>query len=246
MAANGIGAANTLRGYRDLVHGMCLFYVWKAYKANGASTDRNAGTALEGWNKSDGQHKGDRNPPAGVPVWFGAKPSSSAGDVVISLGNGMVVATDYPVYGVVGVCTIQQRQDQIGRPYLGWTETILGAPIEYHYGAPASQGNATPISNDTSEEDNMRIIYSQHLDREFLIGDGGITHLIGGASAALNAMGVVGNRHVNQLGKDDFRKVVEAYGLSYEKTRLLEQGARLLLDGSVVDAGRVPWGDRWA
>jgi hypothetical protein len=101
-------------------------------------------------------------------------------------------------------------------------------------------------ATDTSEEDDMRIIYSQHLDREFLIGDGGITHLTGGASKALNAIGISGNRFINQLGKDDFRMAVEAHGLSYEQTRLLPVGKRLLDDGRVLDAGNVPWGPRWA
>lgn len=141
MGANGIAAANTLRGFTGIRHGMCLYYVWQAYKAHGASADRSYGTALAGWFGSPGKHEGDRNPPAGVPVWFGAKPGNDAGDVVISLGDGRVVATDYPVYGVVGVCTIDERQRQIGRPYLGWTETILGAAIDYAGGgAPANLG----------------------------------------------------------------------------------------------------------
>lgn len=109
---------------------------------------------------------------------------------------------------------------------------------------PASASNGAAATQ--SEEDDMRIIYSQHLDREYLIGDGGITHLVGGASKALNAIGIPGNRHINQLGKDDFRMAVEAHGLSYEQTRLLGAGARLLVDGRVIDAGRAPWGDRWA
>lgn len=130
MAVNGSAAANWLRSQKRLAHfGACLHYVWQAYKAQGASTGHSARTALQAWNLSDGKHHGDRNPPAGVPVWFGAKPSSAAGDVVISLGGGKVVCTDYPTYGRVGVCTIAQRQAQIGRPYLGWTERIFDQPI---------------------------------------------------------------------------------------------------------------------
>lgn len=141
MGVNGVAAANRLRGFTNLQHGMCLFYVWQAYKAEGAQANGTYPTALAGWHGSPGKHEGDRNPPAGVPVWFGAKSSSSAGDVVISLGDGRVVATDYPRYGVVGVCTIQERQDQIGRPYLGWTETILGAAIDFAGGGqPANVG----------------------------------------------------------------------------------------------------------
>lgn len=138
MAVNGVAAANTLYSYSGIKYGMCLYYVWQAYKANGASTGRQAGTAYEGWQKSDGKHPGDRNPPAGVPVWFGPKASSSAGDVVISLGGGKVVATDWPSNGHTGICTIDQRQAQIGRPYLGWSERIFDVAIDFNGAGSAS------------------------------------------------------------------------------------------------------------
>jgi len=141
------------------------------------------------------------------------------------------------------------RRARQGLPYsqtLDFEDAIGGE-------APAS---ATPGTTPTqSEEDDMRIIYSQHLDREFLIGDGGITRLVGGASAAYNAIGVPGNRFTNQLGKNDFRMVVEGLGLSYERTRLLKPGERLEKDTrtnvvenavAVLDAGNVPWGPDWA
>lgn len=131
MGVNGVAAAQTLLGFRGIQHGMCLYYVWLAYKAHGARADGTWPTAYAAWKDTPGKHEGDRNPPAGVPVWFGPKASSSAGDVVISLGGGRVAATDYPSYGVVGTCTIDERQAQIGRPYLGWTETILGAAIDF-------------------------------------------------------------------------------------------------------------------
>lgn len=141
MGVNGIAAAQTLLGFRNIQHGMCLHYVWQAYKAHGARADGTWPTAYSAWIDTPGKHEGDRNPPAGVPVWFGPKASSSAGDVVISLGNGRVAATDYPNYGVVGSCTIDERQRQIGRPYLGWTETILGAAIDFAGGGePANVG----------------------------------------------------------------------------------------------------------
>jgi len=138
MAVNGVAAANTLYSYSGIKVGMCLYYVWQAYKANGASTGMQAGTAYEGWQKSQGKHPGDRNPPAGVPVWFGPKASSSAGDVVISMGGGKVVATDWPSAGHTGICTIDQRQAQIGRPYLGWSERIFDVAIDYSGGSSSS------------------------------------------------------------------------------------------------------------
>lgn len=146
MAVDGVAAANTLYSYSGIKNGLCLYYVWQAYKANGASTDRNAGTAYIGWQISEGKHEGDRNPPAGVPVWFGPRPGSDAGDVVISMGGGKVVATEWPSSGHTGICTIDQRQAQIGRPYLGWTETILGVPINYSGGSAASAAVANQMA----------------------------------------------------------------------------------------------------
>lgn len=139
MGVDGRAAAQTLLGFRNIKHGMCLHYVWQAYKAHGATAKGTWPTAYSAWFDTPGKHEGDRNPPAGVPVWFGPKASSSAGDVVISLGGGRVAATDYPAYGQVGTCTIDERQRQIGRPYLGWTETILGARIDFA-GEPANVG----------------------------------------------------------------------------------------------------------
>ena len=152
MSVDGRAAARALLANGPIRGGYCLYYVWLAYKAVGARTGRSAGTALQGWNESDGNHPGDRNPPAGVPVWFGAKPGSDAGDVVISLGEGRVAATDWPRYGVVGSCTIDERQRQIGRPYLGWSERIFDQAIDYpRPAAPASGDPATPIPKEWDE-----------------------------------------------------------------------------------------------
>lgn len=126
---DGIAAARTLLGFTNLTPGMCLHYVWQAYKAHGARANGSWPTAYAAWLDTPGKHEGDRNPPPGVPVWFGPRAGSAAGDVVISLGGGRVACTDYPTWGRVGTCTIDERQRQISRPYLGWTETILGATI---------------------------------------------------------------------------------------------------------------------
>jgi len=158
---NGVAAAAWLRAQGALAHhSACLHYVWQAYKAQGASTARSAYDALEAWNKTEGRHPGDRNPPAGVPVWFGAKPGSAAGDVVISLGDGLVVATDYPRFGVVGVCTIAERQAQIGRPYLGWSEAIFDQPIAFTAPGAAASGASTapPTTSEEEDEDMIHII----------------------------------------------------------------------------------------
>lgn len=141
MGVNGVAAAQTLLSYRNIRHGYCLYYVWQAYDAHGADTRLSAGTATEAWNLSQGKHPGDRNPPAGVPVFWGPKAGSAAGDVVISLGGGRVACTDYPNYGQVGIATIDQRERQIGRPYLGWAERIFDVQIDFDgsSGAPVNE-----------------------------------------------------------------------------------------------------------
>jgi hypothetical protein len=125
---DGAAAAQTLLDFRTCIPGWCLSYVWDAYATHGAWSNESYPTAYSAWLGSSGQHPGDWNPPKGVPVYFGPKESSSAGDVVISLGGGMCVATDYPYGGVINVCSLQDRQRQINRPYLGWADNIIGNP----------------------------------------------------------------------------------------------------------------------
>jgi len=113
--------------------GMCLKTVYEAYGSRpsiGPGQGR-FGVALAGWNYSTKKHPGDKNPPAGVPVYFGVSPTrtdknKSAGDVAISLGGGRLIATDYPGAGRIGVTTIEARIRQTARPYLGWTGDFLG------------------------------------------------------------------------------------------------------------------------
>lgn len=144
---NGVAAANKLLRYGSVKPGYCLYYVWKAYDSVGANTNRTAGTAYEAWLKSEGKHKGDKNPPAGVPVFFGKKASSAAGDVVISLGGGKIAVTEAPGKGAVtGVTTIAARQKQIGRPYLGWTESIFDQKIAYEKPKPSTSGSKGKVS----------------------------------------------------------------------------------------------------
>jgi hypothetical protein len=128
---DGVAAAKTLLSFGTCEPGFCLHYVWKAYKANGARGTFEAQTAFLGWQGSQGRHAGDRNPPAGVPVFWGRKldGSNSLGDVVISTGGGKIVATDFPFNGKINETTIDKRQDQIDREYLGWADNIMGAKI---------------------------------------------------------------------------------------------------------------------
>jgi hypothetical protein len=151
---DGLAAAFTLLNRGTVAPRLCLKYVWQAYAAHGAATDLEAGTAYAAWKLSAGKHRGDRNPPAGVPVWWGPRAGSAAGDVVISLGGGRVVATDWPSLGRVGVTTIAARERQIGRPYLGWSESIFDVPVW----APSPAA----VPQQEVEEDDMSPIRVHH------------------------------------------------------------------------------------
>lgn len=149
-AVDGVAAANYLLGMSSVTPGYCLKYVWQSYQAQGAVSDgKYYPTAYSAWQQSSQQVPGDRNVPAGFPVYLGPRAGSSAGDVVISLGGGMVAATDWPHNGVTGKCSLTQRINQTGRPYLGWTRDILGAAIQGG-GSSGGGGNAT-ITNGADE-----------------------------------------------------------------------------------------------
>lgn len=145
MGVDGLQAARNLSTYAPLSrHGWCLYYVWTAYKAAGAVATGSYPTALASWEAARKKHPGDRNPPAGVPVYWGVRGDGNRdGDIVISLGGGQVVCTDYPGWGQVGTCTIDERERQIGREYLGWSEDILGAVIDYDQGTGAGGGGSS-------------------------------------------------------------------------------------------------------
>jgi peptidoglycan hydrolase-like protein with peptidoglycan-binding domain len=116
------------------VPGMCLAFVYASY-GSVQSIGSHAGQypiALNGWRYATKKHAGDRNPPVGVPVYFGASPTrtdrnKNAGDVAISMGGGLLWVTDVAgATGRTGIMTIAARERQTARPYLGWTGDFLG------------------------------------------------------------------------------------------------------------------------
>lgn len=157
---DGLAAALWLLNYGSVQPSMCLYYVWQAYKAQGASTDLSAQTAYEAWGMSDGKRPGDRNPPAGAAVWWGRRyrDGNMDGDVTISLGGGRVSVTEPPNQGyVTGSCTLDERENEIGREYLGWTSSIFDCPIELG----GTSGNAAPASTPTTDTTTSPSILSE-------------------------------------------------------------------------------------
>lgn len=71
-------------------------------------------------------HKGDQNPPAGVPVyWSGG--SSGDGHVALSAGSGYVYSTDIGGNGTVSLVPLMSIQQKWGLTYEGWAETEAGS-----------------------------------------------------------------------------------------------------------------------
>uniref|UniRef100_A0AAU8EIK3 Endolysin n=1 Tax=Microbacterium phage Judebell TaxID=3230835 RepID=A0AAU8EIK3_9CAUD len=176
MGVDGRAAAQVMLRFGTWRKGHCLEAVWAAFKAVGARATTTAPTATVGWERSAGKHHGDRNPPAGVPVWWGPKRSSAAGDVVISLGGGKVVATDWPYNGVIGITTIDARERQIGRPYLGWTEEILGQPVDFD--RPGTGGGELYPTRPVSKEDDTMLALLINGAHKCTLDIGAFSHMI--------------------------------------------------------------------
>jgi len=167
---DGVAAANTMLGFGTWRKGHCLEAVWSAYRDNGAQdiTGQREPTAYDAWlhtNEEDRRYSEYDDIPAGVPVWFGPKSGSRAGDVVISVGGGYCIATDIPGRpGVIGRMKIETRQRQINRPYLGWSTTILDWPISFAQSGGGSTPTPEPTPNpapESEEDDEMYFTFVQ-------------------------------------------------------------------------------------
>lgn len=112
-----------------------------------------------------------------------------------------------------------------------------------------SAGSTPPIApGQTQQEDDMpKIIYRQDTGGTYMIGEGGVSRLVNArANEMLNYIGIPGSQWVNQLGKNDFRQVVEAFGFDYGQVAALAPGQRVRADGAVVNAGGAGWPPSWA
>lgn len=128
-AINVDGAAARLLANRTLAKaGYCLYYVWLAISRGVVHyITGGAGSAYATWLAvpADHQHT-SRTVPKDFPAFLGKKFTSSAGDVIISRGDGTFVATDWPKSKQVGICTLAQREKQTGRKFVGWASSMGG------------------------------------------------------------------------------------------------------------------------
>jgi hypothetical protein len=127
---NNAGAGARLDAIPTVTPDACLFYCSQAFfgpfRDQGVGALTPAGKADDVWTYSNKRHPNDYYPPANVPVVFARTRASGSGDVGISVGRGYAAFTDYPNPGDTNICTIAERERQIGNPYLGWTEDYLG------------------------------------------------------------------------------------------------------------------------
>jgi cell wall-associated NlpC family hydrolase len=99
----------------------CLRFVRKVYGLPARDP-----SAIAAWHDSRSRHKGDRLPPAGVPVfWSGGGP----GHVALSLGDGWVLTSDYPSAGHVTRVPISALRAAWHLRYLGWTDDLEGVVV---------------------------------------------------------------------------------------------------------------------
>jgi cell wall-associated NlpC family hydrolase len=99
----------------------CLRFVRKVYGLPARDP-----SAIAAWHESRSRHKGDRLPPAGVPVfWSGGGP----GHVALSLGDGWVLTSDYPSAGRVTRVSISTLRTAWHLQYLGWTDDLEGVVV---------------------------------------------------------------------------------------------------------------------
>jgi hypothetical protein len=121
-----------------------------------------AATAWLAWLFSTTKHRGDRNPPPFVPVFFSAARTgryAGAGHVAISLGGGWIKSTSWPSGSSIGVTGISNIERAWNRTYLGWTETLNGQRV-YWPAAPAAP-TATPQEEDDMFTDADRALLRQ-------------------------------------------------------------------------------------
>jgi hypothetical protein len=106
----------------DWAH-LCLAFVRTTFRLPAVES-----TAIGAWHNAKHKHRGDKNPPAGVPVfWSGGY--SGAGHVAVSLGGGWIVSTDLPYTGHIAKASLSEIHADWGLNYLGWTEDLEGVRI---------------------------------------------------------------------------------------------------------------------
>lgn len=127
------------RRKRSNVPGMCQQTVRDYFGAPSAGDqdgDHDA-DATDGWLSEPvaARHEGDRNPPAGYPLYFKNKAGKGHAHRALSMPQDKVRSTDFSgatkkyAKGKVGTGTIAEVEKALNLVYVGWSETIDGFKI---------------------------------------------------------------------------------------------------------------------
>lgn len=120
---NRLQAAARALASRTYPAGMCL--QWTRVQYGIAAKHPDAAAAARSATR---MHRGDRNPPRGVPVfWTGG--SDGHGHVAIALGGGTIRSTDAAGAGRIGTVPLSWPEDRWGLTYVGWAEDLNGVTI---------------------------------------------------------------------------------------------------------------------
>jgi hypothetical protein len=118
-AAEAVAAA---RSYTSYSVGYCLRWVVTCWQAPSIGCP----DAITSWEWATMKHSGDRDPPAGAPVYYrGGK----HGHIAMSMGGGRIRSTDCQSSGVVSEVALNWPEKAWGYPYLGWTGDLSKVPL---------------------------------------------------------------------------------------------------------------------
>jgi hypothetical protein len=139
VAQTSSEACGNANSYGSCDKGMCLKYTRTWLEIPSLQPD-----AISAWNKANVKHPGDRNPPAGAPVFY---KGGQYGHIALSMGGGKIRSTDCTSTYDVSTVDLSWCENHWGYPYLGWTEDLNEVKIPYLTG-----GAPTP---EPPEEEDM-------------------------------------------------------------------------------------------
>lgn len=130
---------------RTNVPGTC--YLWTRTMAGSPAVgdvDRDGDAdAVDGWKATKRRHAGDRNPPAGVPVfWSGGR--NGYGHAAVSLGGGKIRSTDAGGSGKIATVDLGWVEREWGLTYLGWSDDLNGVVIPGEPEPPVEKATPKP------------------------------------------------------------------------------------------------------
>lgn len=151
----GPEAADVMASWKSYPPRLCLNAVSRAFQYGDATHVSQidplvaANNAAEHWSKmpAEFKHPGSWDAPKGAVIQFGG----GQGHIILSLGGGWAVSTDYPSSGVISAAPIPDIIKKFsGNPLLGWGEWINGRPIRNLSMSTTVAGAPQPPATKTS------------------------------------------------------------------------------------------------